>query len=140
MKTLGHNLIAAINAMDKDSYIEISSITLIDPDRSTEDLIIRKDLYRKLSPEAREVVEIVTERPMKFVLFAKNNSSSYLKFRTSKYKLKQIYNKNDKNKFHPALEKRLQDKNIIRGFFQKFFGWNNQTWLRVQQEIKEFCF
>jgi len=136
MQKWEHTWLAAINAMDENNYIETSSITLIDPDRSAEDLVIKKDLYTKLSPEAKEVVEMVTKRPMKFILFAKSNSNSYLKFRTSRYKLKHIYNKNRRNKYHPSLEKRLRDRNII----QEFFGWSDQTWSRDQQEIREFCF
>lgn len=129
-------LASAINALDPNNYIEYSSITLVDPRRSVEDLVIKKDLYEKLSPEAKEVVEVITKQPILFILFIRNNSKSFFKHRSHNHKLKRIYNRTPtKTKFSPLIEKRLKDPNIIRNFF----GFSNYKWSKVKNEIRNFC-
>lgn len=127
---------SAINAMNQNNYIDYSSITLVDPTRSIEDLVVKKDLYEKLSPEAKEVIEVTTNRPIKFIIFIKNNSKSFLKHRSLNYKLNQIYDRKNRGyKFTPSMESRLTNINLIKAFF----GWKEQKWVTVTNEIRNFC-
>lgn len=129
-------LASAINALDPNNYIEYSSITLVDPTRSIEDLVIKKDLYEKLSPEAKEVVEVIVNRPISFIVFVRNNSKAYFKYRNYNHRLKQVYDRTSaKKKYTPLVEKRSSDPNIIRNFF----GFSNYKWSKVKNEIKNFC-
>ena len=132
-----YDYLAALNAMDPNNYEEYSSITLVDPSRSIEDLVIKKDIYEKLSPEAKDVINVVVERPVEFVLFAWANSSSYIKHRTYKHKPKHVYDRRENtNKYTATMENRLRDPSII----QNFFGWGANKWAEIKEEITEFCY
>ena len=137
-----HDWLIVSQIADINNFIpEIETATYLSyPNISPEAEVIKLDCYTKLSNEAKEVIDIVTNRPITFVKFAWNNDEKYaldqfvkqsrgIKKTPSKYYPTRLPRKQTK-----TLENRLTNLNIIKLFFK--YKWRKSNWF-VNKVIKE---
>ena len=118
--------------------------TLVHPDISPEAVVLKLDCYTKLSDEAKEVIDIVTNRPIYFVKFAWDNdpwfaSRQFLKgVRRIKKKPSSSWPRRLPRKAGKPLENRLTNLNIIKLFFKYRWKKGPEFVERVMSEISSF--
>jgi len=123
--------LAAIRVVIASNYVSCDEFVLISKDIPVDKKIIKRDFYKKLSEEAKEIILTVIERPDSFIEFAFNNSPSYVKFKSYNHKLKREPSK--------SLEKRLINLDLIEFFFCRKWNKNLRQVKKICQEITQFC-
>lgn len=123
--------LAAIHVTLASNYISCDEIVLISKDIPVIKKIIKKDAYRNLSEEAKEIIFTVIERPDEFIEFAFENSASYTKFKSYNHKLQRGPSK--------ALERRLVNLDLIWFYFCKKWDKNLRFVKKATSEIAQFC-
>jgi hypothetical protein len=116
----------------------------IDHPLTQEDKVIKKEAYFNLSPEAKEMIFIVTNRPISFVKFAWKYDPPYaakhfLRARRKKLKKKIKYlPKSLPKKNDSYLENRLTNLSVIQLFFRYRWKKNPQFVRRIVKEVASF--
>ena len=118
--------------------------SLVHPDISPEAMVLKLDCYTKLSDEAKEVINVVTNRPITFVKFAWNNDPWFASRQLSKEE-RRIKKKPSTSwprrlprRAGKLLENRLTNLAVIKLFFK--YRWKKEPEFveGVMSEISSF--
>ena len=139
-----HDYLTTSLIADQTNFVSETDTQLIYPDISAEAKVIKKDCYNKLSEEAKEVIKVVTDRPISFLKFAWNNNPQYssiqfdkpdrrIRKKSTKYFPYRLPRKNDN-----FLEDRLTNLNVIKLFFKYKWRKGSEFVDHVIEEITSF--
>jgi len=141
-----HDYLQVSQIADINNFIpEIETATYLSyPNISPEAGVIKLDCFTKLSDEAKEVIDIVTNRPITFVKFAWNNDPWFASRQLSKEE-RRIKKKPSSSwprrlprKAGKPLENRLTNLNVIKLFFKHRWKKGPEFVERVMSEISSF--
>ena len=132
---------------DATNFIPDTEIQLLDSGSSQETKVIKKDLFDKLTEEAKEVIEIVTNRPANFVRFAVKTDPAYARYHLPK-RLGDRRLRFNRTKHFPretngnrkVRENRLRNLDIISLFFKRRWKKNHRFVEEVIEEIRIFTY